>query len=109
MPRPGNNAANAGTLSTRQGLPWLTLVVDQNVFATFHVMLDGGAHFVDGNVFRHDAPRNLSGRIDPFDNTATATTPRLPDRLRHAAAAQVHERLGRRFMRLFQDAFLFRP
>jgi hypothetical protein len=104
---PALRFAGPGIASTsRQRLPRLAFVIDQPMPAPFHVMADRCPDFVCRHVLRDHAPRNLPGRVDPFDDPASAA-PRLLNRRGHTAAAQIRETLTRRFMRLFQDVFLF--
>jgi hypothetical protein len=108
--RPGSAQLQPPTpphLTPRQSLTWRPFVVVQHVFPSLDVTVDGGTHFIRGDVFSHDAARNLARGVDPFDDPARAT-PRLADGRRHAATADLHGTLGHCFVRLFQGAILFR-
>jgi hypothetical protein len=78
--------------TTRQSLPWLTLVIDQHMFAARHVMADGRDDFIFRDIFGDDAPRNLPFAVDPFDDPASVA-PRLLQGRRHAASAHMERGL----------------
>jgi|UPI000480BDEE hypothetical protein len=60
----------------RQRLTRRLFVVVEQMFAAFHVAIDGGAHLGGSRVAGYDAARNLPRSVDPLDDPASAA-PRL--------------------------------